>query len=101
MIRKIQIKSVFTGERWQGELELPEDDQEALTRISRLFSRVNEEDITRLEEIGYRLPSISVGDRVDLDNERYWANDVGWTSAWIEIPAYARMISSMKPGGER
>lgn len=96
MRRELAIKSIFTGEVWRGSLELPSDDQAALGKIFRLFNRVDDEDIDRLEKIGYRLPSLSVGDRVDLDSARYWANSVGWTKSWDDLPEYARVLPRLR-----
>ena len=96
MERNLEIESIFTGEKWQGSQDLPADDSEALNIISRSFSRVDEADCDRLEEIGYRLPSISVGDRVRIDGRDYWADTIGWTDTWAKLPAYARAIPRLR-----
>lgn len=47
---------------WTGEVEARD-----LEDIFRIFNRVDDEDCERLDEIGYHLPSLSVGDVVSYD----------------------------------
>jgi hypothetical protein len=62
---------------WHGEVELPEQahpindgitEQEVNEFLFRYFNRVDEEDGDRLAEIGFELPSLSVGDLI------HWAS---------------------------
>jgi hypothetical protein len=63
-VSTVLVWSHFTGETWSGELELPAAPDAALERVYRLLNRVSGGDAQRLEAIGYRLPSLSVGDIV-------------------------------------
>jgi hypothetical protein len=61
--------SYSTGET--RELPLPE-------AAFRFFNRVEEADVKRLEEIGYDLPSLSVGDFVEIDGRTWEVAPVGF-----------------------
>lgn len=82
----IQITSSFTGDTWTGEVDLAAHDsmpndpttEQKLERAFRFFNRVTEADERRLEEIGYRLPSMSAGDRVILNGEIWWCAAIGF-----------------------
>jgi hypothetical protein len=68
-LTRIRIHSAMaTGPNttWEGSFHLVVDkDIEAhLERIFRYFNRVDSDDTCRLEYLGYRLPSLSVGDTV-------------------------------------
>lgn len=77
MADKVKVTSSFTNESWEGEVELAgATDMQKLGALFRLFNRVEDEDTVRLERIGYRLPSLSAGDRVVL-NERVYRVDAG------------------------
>lgn len=57
---------------WEGDVEISDEYQDApgyevCERLFRVFNRVDEGDGPRLEAMGYRLPSMSVGDLV-----AYW-----------------------------
>lgn len=56
---------------WTGDVPFSEttSTEAMLEEVFRYFNRVEEGDNARLEEIGYRLPSLSVGDRVILHRE--------------------------------
>ena len=67
---------------WAGEIEVPfkidgadltctDDDETMLVALYRLFNRVDEADITRLEQWNYRLPSLSVGDFISFYGATY------------------------------
>ena len=78
----VVITSVLTGESWRGDVDtgLPEDApvEHKLERLFRLFNRVDEEDVTRLEMIGYRQPSMSCGDTIDLDGQTWKVSACGF-----------------------
>ena len=75
----VEITSSFTGDTFACELDLGDGEpEEKLERVFRLFNRVSEEDARRLERIGYRLPSLSVGDRVVLNGEAWVCAPVGF-----------------------
>lgn len=71
---------------WEGEVDLrpfmrpgAEATSAALLEaVFRAFNRVEIEDNDRLEEIGYRLPSLSVGDAVEINGDRWRCKSVGW-----------------------
>lgn len=61
---------------WEGEVEISDEYKDApwheiCERLFRLFNRVDEGDGPRLEALGYRMPSMSVGDLV-----AYWETPV-------------------------
>ena len=47
--------------------------------VFRAFNRVDDADCRRLEEWGYRLPSMSVGDLVVIDATTYRVDSIGFT----------------------
>lgn len=49
-----------------------------LEHVFRYFNRVDEADVTRLNGIGYELPSLSTGDFVQVDGEFWLCANVGW-----------------------
>ena len=72
------------AEEWSG--YIPE--VENLEEIFRFFNRVEYGDGERLEEIGYDLPSLSVGDIVTWNGKRRRVEPVGWVeigepSGWV------------------
>jgi hypothetical protein len=92
----VKITSVFTGDTWQGEVDLPrvpaERASENLELLFRLFNRVDERDTTRLDDIGYTLPSMSVGDRVEVDGVAWRVEPLGFEretddlgSFWLDV----------------
>jgi peptidoglycan hydrolase-like protein with peptidoglycan-binding domain len=87
--QRIKITSSFTGESWEGEVDIPEGD--ALEHIFRQFNRVTDADAERMEAQGYRLPSLSVGDQVEIGGRRYRVASMGFTEVQgMESPGYAR-----------
>jgi hypothetical protein len=66
---------------WEGEIPLPTD-RSRLEAIFRFFNRVEDADADRLATIGYRLPSLSVADKIVLDGRTYEVDAVGFT----EVP---------------
>ena len=61
------IGGMTCGTTWQGNLNVDQSDiPVALERIFRLLNRVDEADLATLNEMGYFLPSLSVGDFVTL-----------------------------------
>lgn len=77
----VRIESSFTGKTWEGEVEV-----EDLEDVFRFFNRVEPGDGLRLELIGYRLPSLSAGDRVTLDGVTWECAPVGWTPVDPDTP---------------
>lgn len=63
-------------ETWEG--YIPEVGN--LEEIFRFFNRVEPGDDERLDEIGYRLPSLSVGDVVEWNGKRHRVEPVGWVA---------------------
>lgn len=83
MKHRIRITSLFAmsdpeSDRpftWEGIVPMPENvvtDEEICEAVFRLFNRVDQADADRLEEWGYRLPSLSVGDIVGIDRGPYF-----------------------------
>lgn len=68
-------ESPFDSPVWQGELDAM-DPEEAI----RFFNRVDDSDGHRLEDIGYRLPSLSVGDIIVLGRDTYRVMSAGFTA---------------------
>jgi hypothetical protein len=52
--------------------------EDVLEDIFRAFNRVTSEDCERLDAIGYKLPSLSVGDTVILDQKVYEVKNLGF-----------------------
>lgn len=70
---------------WSGDVDLdelddnpPPADWEINTALFRFFNRVDDEDGPRLAEIGYRLPSLSVGDLIHRERETYRVAGLGF-----------------------
>lgn len=68
---------------WSGDVNLvncaPGDNiHDVLEHVFRYFNRVDIEDNYRLEDIGYRLPSLSSGDAVTIDGKTFKCAMVGW-----------------------
>jgi hypothetical protein len=65
-----------SGTTWRGELSLsPANPEDALEIVYRFLNRVDEGDHERMAEVGYTLPSLSMGDFVTLhlpDYPRTW-----------------------------
>lgn len=74
------------AETWEG--YVPDTEAGNLEQIFRFFNRVDFGDGERLEEIGYTLPSLSVGDVVEWHGKRYRVEPVGW----VEISAGTRPL---------
>lgn len=64
---------------WNGELDIP------LHGAFRYFNRVDQADVDRLEAIGYRLPSMSVGDLLTIGTETFQVHPVGFEK--VDPPA--------------
>jgi hypothetical protein len=81
---EITIRSVMAerAEReettWSGTLELTGTLDDRLNQIFRAFNRVDYGDGERLEALGYRLPSLSVGDEVTIDGATFRVEPVGF-----------------------
>lgn len=66
------------GQMWTGEIPDPPHDAPALEYVFRQFNRVDADDEARLARWGYELPSLSVGDEVELRDERWRCMTIGW-----------------------
>jgi hypothetical protein len=86
---KVQIFSLMAavvggehGAQWEGEVFIENEDalspEEINEQIFRLFNRVEDADGVRLERMGYRLPSLSVGDFVTWGGKTYSPGMIGW-----------------------
>lgn len=75
---RLTIHSHFTGASWAGEIPDPASEDAPLEYVFRQFNRVVQEDADRLESWGYNLPSLSVGDHVELDGTMYVCAPLGW-----------------------
>jgi hypothetical protein len=74
---ELVIYSKLAGETWQG--TIGGEDEPDLELIFRAFNRVDEGDAERLEAIGYRLPSLSVGDIVGTGDKWFRCESAGWS----------------------
>jgi hypothetical protein len=65
---QVTVTSNFTGESWTGDVPgldpATENCMAINERLFRFFNRVDQVDCDRLEDLGYTLPSMSVGDVV-------------------------------------
>jgi hypothetical protein len=96
--RRLVIESLLAEDAWRGEVDLPDEDPEALERVWRLFNRVEPEDSERLEKWGYRLPSLSIGDRVQIDGKDYWVNDLGWVERKEDLAEFIKRLEYLRSG---
>lgn len=83
-VQIVSMQAVLHGRAsimWEGEIEveLGQTDAAYLVRLFRLFNRVTEQDVELLERMGYRLPSLSVGDLVHMNCATWRVEAVGWT----------------------
>lgn len=68
--------TTWTGEAaWTDE---PRKVEDRLTSLFRMFNRVTEEDCDRLDDLGYELPSLSVGDQIEMDGATYEVKPIGF-----------------------
>lgn len=81
----VKIWTHWRGETWEGEVPGVFQDG-SLDLIFRMFNRVEPEDNDRLESWGYRLPSLSVGDRVTVGGRRFAVAVVGWREEPADSP---------------
>jgi hypothetical protein len=75
---QVTIWSHFVDRSWTGTPRVQPLDLDA---IFREFNRVDEMDVEHLEQIGYHLPSLSVGDTVTVHYPvptTWLCKDVGW-----------------------
>jgi hypothetical protein len=78
---QLTIWTHWEGRSWSGEISGPPGATvaETLEMIFRFFNRVDGRDHDRLLEIGYDLPSLSVGDVVTFaDGSRWQCAPLGW-----------------------
>ena len=78
---RLAIWSHWRDQYWEGWIPAPEDPAvgAALEHIFRFFNRVEDGDHERMLEVGYDLPSLSVGDEVELfGNGRWRVAALGW-----------------------
>jgi hypothetical protein len=84
----VKIKSSWRPEvLWEGDVDIdshitvldgPVTDEWRLDYLLRFFNRVDFEDTQRLEQIGYDLPSMSMGDEVEMDGVNWICSMAGW-----------------------
>ena len=78
---------------WRGFCEVVGDtNAEVNEHIFRMFNRVDEEDTVYLEEIGYDLPSLSVGDVIVYGGNAFIVKTTGFTE--VKEQLYTTMFSS-------
>jgi hypothetical protein len=89
---QLTIWTHWEGASWSGEIPEPADTpailaasrangvyEAALEYVFRFFNRVDEGDSERMAEVGYDLPSLSVGDVVTFaDGSRWQCAPMGW-----------------------
>lgn len=63
---------------WSGKVQIPDGEASLIERIFRFFNRVDDADSERLDDIGYNLPSLSVGDTVMFDGRIFYCAPIGW-----------------------
>lgn len=70
----------MVGPEWTGDIHgvRGESTMPLLERVFRLFNRVTDEDAERLHQLGYKLPSLSVGDIVTMKGANYLVMSVGF-----------------------
>ena len=98
---KVQIVSHFNGKSWEG--MLPAEfavEGGFLEGAFRCFNRVDEADVTRLERLGYELPSMTAGDLVQISDQWYLCADMGWEKLtdWQATQYWARSLDAEKSG---
>ncbi len=98
MVENVRIVSMFAlmdaySEKfsWEGEVHLEgANDLELCEDIFRKFNRVSDEDVRRLSELNYILPSVSVGDIIGWrDNDMYVLfriDSLGFTQIFPGLP---------------
>jgi hypothetical protein len=81
---------------WTGEVEGVN-----LDTVYRFFNRVDEADSARLAALGYRLPSLSVGDLVTIGTATFQVVNLGFEPVAVPSPCgYCRRCSLHDdPGG--
>lgn len=78
----VAVWSHFRDERWSGDVPL-QPSPGLNEELFRFFNRVDEADADRLDAIGYRLPSLSVGDTVSYDGRTFRVEGLGFA----EVPS--------------
>lgn len=69
----------YETDTWEGEVALEKERiEDRLEEVFRLFNRVHDADADRLEEWGYKLPSLSVGDIVRLEGRTFRVAPAGY-----------------------
>ena len=77
----LAIWSHWRDQYWEGTIPDPQDPTvgAALEHVFRFFNRVEDGDHDRMLEVGYDLPSLSVGDHVELFGSGRWeVAPTGW-----------------------
>jgi hypothetical protein len=77
---RITIWTHWEGKQWTGDAPISrfQSTEEKLDAIFRFFNRVHEADHQRMAEVGYLLPSLSVGDRIELADGWYEVASLGF-----------------------
>lgn len=83
----VKITSIFTNATWEGEIDpvrdLGMDDPNPsayryLEAVFRFTNRVTDEDVQRLRQLGYTLPSMSVGDSIRVGDTTFYVHPIGF-----------------------
>lgn len=76
----VVIHSGITDEKWEGEVPIEPNRHPIFTNeeLFRFFNRVDEDDTERLQALGYRLPSLSVGDTIVWNDRAWQVTDIGF-----------------------
>jgi hypothetical protein len=90
---EVPIETNSKGEPIVAQTEWPYTKRADFVQVNeilfRFFNRVDEGDGERLEQLGYRLPSLSVGDVVAWGGRRYLVEVVGF----VEVDAEGRRLT--------
>lgn len=80
--RMAGVDEPFDRTSWAGDVSLPEDEptEALLERIFRMFNAVDDDDVIRMRQLGYELPSLSAGDVIAVEGRgRFRVNAVGFS----------------------
>jgi hypothetical protein len=99
---KLSIWTHWEGRSWSGEIpDAPTARTETMLEYAfRWFNRVDEGDHERMAAVGYDLPSLSAGDVVTLDGERWLCAPTGWERLSVSdpLPPTAELLYGITPG---
>lgn len=80
---RVKIKSVFTKQIWEGDVEVPKGLAKGhlLEFLWRKFNAVTGDDADWMKEVGFEQPSMSVGDEVTVNRETFIVTGTGFRPA--------------------